>query len=87
MTTWLSSPSMVDLVLLVVALEAAWLLAARRLRPAQVMLALLPGVILLLALRAALAGLDGVWIAGLLAASFPAHLADLAHRRAFATRR
>lgn len=78
---------MVDFVLVVVAFEVVWLVAGRRLPPGQVAFAVLPGVFLLLALRAALAGMDGLWIAALLAASFPAHLADLAHRRAFASRR
>jgi hypothetical protein len=36
---------------------------------------------MLLALRAALTGLAWPWIALALAASFPAHLADLARRR------
>ncbi|MET3827605.1 MULTISPECIES: hypothetical protein [Sphingomonas] len=44
-------------------------------------LRLLPGAMMLLALRAALTGLAWPWIALALAASFPAHLADLARRR------
>ena len=87
MTDWLSSPSVVDLVLAVVVLEAAWLIGARRMPPVEVTLCLLPGFILLLALRGALAGIETGWIAVLLAASFPVHLADLARRRASWTRR
>ena len=45
------------------------------------LLALLPGVFMLLALRAALTGAAWPWIAGALAASFPFHLADMARRR------
>ncbi|WP_242138624.1 MULTISPECIES: hypothetical protein [unclassified Sphingomonas] len=44
-------------------------------------LRLLPGAIMLLALRAALLGLAWPWIALALAASFPVHLADLGRRR------
>jgi hypothetical protein len=43
-------------------------------------LRLLPGALMLLALRAALLGLCWPWIALALAASFPAHLADLRRR-------
>jgi len=42
---------------------------------------LLPGALMLLALRAAVTGLAWPWIALALAASFPPHLADLARRR------
>ena len=44
-------------------------------------LALLPGVFMLLALRASLTGAPWPWIAAPLAASFPFHIADLARRR------
>ena len=43
-------------------------------------LRLLPGALMLLALRAALTGAGWPWIALALAASFPVHLADLARR-------
>ena len=42
---------------------------------------LLPGALMLLALRAALTGMAWPWIALALMASFPAHLADLVRRR------
>ncbi len=68
----------VDAILLVLALEAAILIAARR--PAlNVALALGPGAALLLALRAGLAGEVAIALA-CLAGSFPLHLADLARR-------
>ena len=41
---------------------------------------LLPGALMVLALRAALIGADWVWIALPLALSFPFHLADLSRR-------
>ena len=76
----------VDLVLAVVAAEFAWLNlrpAARRLRATALdrALALLPGVFLLLAVRAALTGAAWPWVALLLTASLPFHLWDVARRR------
>ena len=43
-------------------------------------LRLLPGALMMLALRAALTGMGWPWIALALAASFPAHLADISRR-------
>ncbi|MEG3177861.1 hypothetical protein U1872_16595 [Sphingomonas sp. RB3P16] len=62
-------------------LEMVWLTRARGWGLATAALALLPGALILLALRAALTGMAWPWIATALAASFPAHLADLARRR------
>lgn len=76
----------VDLVLAVMALEFAWLTlrphAALR-RPGLVDrgLAFLPGVFILLAVRAALTGAGWPWVALMLAASFPFHIADVLRRR------
>ncbi len=70
----------VDLVLAVMLAEAAYLLARRR-RPAiDLLLALAPGALLLLALRAALTQMGWEWVALFVALSFPAHLADLRRR-------
>ena len=44
------------------------------------LLALLPGVFMLLALRASLTGAPWPWIAAPLAASFPFHIADMMRR-------
>ncbi len=44
------------------------------------LLRLLPGALMIVALRAALTGADWYWVALALLLSFPAHLADLAHR-------
>ena len=75
---WLFSTGLaVDIVLLVIAIEALWLRLRRRWPPMALLCRLMPGVMMLLALRAALNGLDWVWIAVPLAASFPFHLADL----------
>ena len=70
----------VDIVLLVIALELAWLLRSGW-GVGDALLRLGPGVLLLLALRAALTGLDWRWIALPLLLSFPVHLADLWRRR------
>jgi hypothetical protein len=76
----------VDLILLVIVAEFVFLSSRRPRfghRPLMIdrVLAFAPGVCLLLALRAALTGSGWPWIAGLLAASFPFHLADLIRRR------
>ena len=44
----------------------------------QALLRLLPGALMILALRAALTGAGWQWVALALALAFPAHLADLA---------
>lgn len=75
----------VDLVLLVIAIEFIVLvtLARGRRKRAAVdwFFALMPGAMLLLALRAALVGAGWPWVALLIAASFPFHLIDLMRRR------
>lgn len=75
----------VDVVLVVIAIEffaLVFLRKGRRKKVAQdLFFALMPGVFLLLALRAALVGADWQWIALLIAGSFPFHLADLSRRR------
>ena len=61
---------------------AEWLILTRLRgwRGGEAGLRLLPGALMLLALRAALTGAGWPWIALALAASFPAHLADIARR-------
>ncbi|MEQ7874375.1 hypothetical protein ABDK56_10270 [Sphingomonas sp. ASV193] len=71
----------VDIVLAVMLAEALWLVGRARWRALDVALLLGPAVLILLALRAALTGAGWPAIAGLLAASLPLHLADLARRR------
>ena len=68
----------VDIVLAVIAAELVWLVAARGWRAIDAVLRLAPGALMLLALRAALTGLDWYWIGVPLLLSFPVHLADLA---------
>lgn len=76
---WLfASGHAADLILVVMLVEMVWLVRARRWPFAAAALRLLPGALMILALRAALVGAAWPWIALGLAASFPAHLADLA---------
>ncbi|UZK66656.1 hypothetical protein [Sphingomonas sp. M1-B02] len=75
---WLfASGHAVDLVLAVIALELLWLTRWGGWRIADALLRLAPGALMLLALRAALAGMDWRWIGLPLLLSFPVHLADL----------
>lgn len=79
--TWLfASGHAVDIVLAVIFVELIWLIA-RGADAAGIILRLGPGALMLLALRAALTGLDWRWIAVPLLLSFPVHLADLARTR------
>lgn len=79
LTAFFASGQAADLVLVVLAIEALLLLRAGR-ALVDVALLLLPGALMMLALRAALVGAPWPWIALSLAASFPVHLADLVRR-------
>ena len=85
MQDFIFSGHAVDLVLLVIAIEFCVLLGLRRKdgkRAAiDLFFALMPGAMLLLALRFALTGAEWPWIAGMIAVSFPFHLVDLIRRR------
>ncbi len=70
----------VDLVLVVMAVEALVLVSMKR-RALTVVLTILPGAAMMLALRAAMTGAGWQWIAIWLTVSLPLHLADLRHRR------
>ncbi|WP_269514716.1 hypothetical protein [Brevundimonas subvibrioides] len=80
MSDFFASAHAVDLILAIMAIEAAVLLATRRMTPYGMLLVFGPGVCILLAARAALVGADWGWIALALAASFPLHLLDLRRR-------
>ncbi len=78
---WLfDSGHAVDIVLVVIALEFAWLVARMKWRALDAALRLMPGALILLALRGALTGADWRWIALPLLLSFPVHVADLKRR-------
>jgi len=82
---FVQSGRIVDLALAVVAIEFFALVLRRRAWDGSyavtVALALAPGACLLLALRAALSGDEGVWVWAWLAASLPLHGLDLIRRR------
>jgi len=80
MSALFDSGRIIDVILLLVALEAVALLAWRRQRAAPLLVGLLPGVALMLAIRAALTGSGWPWIAALLGAALALHLIDLAIR-------
>ena len=69
-----------DLVIAVIVLEFFWLVAKGRWRAGALALRLLPAVLMMLSLRAALTGAAWPWIALPLILSFPIHLADLRRR-------
>lgn len=87
MEAFVSSGRVVDLILVVMALEFAALVTqpgrkSRREAAIDAALGLAPGACLLLALKAALTDSGWPWVAFWIAASFPLHLADLRRRRA-----
>lgn len=80
-----ASGRIVDLIIALIVVEAAALVALRRTRRrgpdvASVIAMLVPGVFLLLALRAALTAAPWTTISLWLAAALVAHIADVAHR-------
>jgi hypothetical protein len=82
MQAFFASGRVADLVLLVLLLEALGLAlwhrrTGRGLPPAAILGLALPGVALVLALRAALVGAGWAWVAAALIAAFAAHLLDL----------
>lgn len=79
--TWLfASGHAVDVVLVVLLGEAFALIGRRHASAATIALALLPGALILLAVRAALTGGTWPWVALPLAASLPVHLLDVRRR-------
>jgi hypothetical protein len=85
MKAFVESGLVIDLALLVIALEVVVLLVLRRrtargLRPLDVLGQLLAGALLLLGIRCAVTGADHRWTLLCLSASFPAHAFDLARR-------
>lgn len=79
---YLTHGAAVDLILSVMVVEYL-IFAPRQIEAARrldLLIALLPGLFLVLALRFALTGAHVLWIAGCLAASFPVHLLDLRRR-------
>ena len=80
LAAFFTSGHAVDLVLALMAAEAVVLILVKR--PAlTVVLTILPGLAMMLALRAALTGAGWSWVAIWLTVSLPLHLADLRHRK------
>lgn len=78
---WLfASGHAVDIVLAVIVLELVWLVTRGGWSAGAALMRLMPGALMLLALRAALTGCAWPWIALPLLLSFPVHLADLRRR-------
>jgi hypothetical protein len=69
-----------DFALIALALEVVALIQFRCRVPANVITAALPGVCLLLALRAALVGAGWMWVCFWLTIALPAHLLDFWRR-------
>jgi heme A synthase len=70
----------IDLILVVMLIEALLFWRRGRASPMDIALALLPGALILLGARAALVGAPWPLIALPLALSFPVHLADIRRR-------
>lgn len=79
-STLFGSGRAIDIVLGFVAIEAFLLATWKRWRASEIISALLPGVFLLLAIRAALTGSPWFVVALFITASLPAHLYDLRRR-------
>lgn len=69
-----------DLILLILVAELLWLTLARRLTLADAVGLVLPGLLIVLGLRAAMVGAHWPWIAAPLALALPVHLFDLGRR-------
>jgi hypothetical protein len=80
MEEFFASGRAVDLVLLVLAAEALWL-KYRGWLWLDIIAALLPAVLMMIALRAALTGMEWPFVSLPLALAFPVHLYDLKRRR------
>ena len=86
MEAFFASGHAVDVVLVVLAVEAVWL-KLRGAGWADIISALLPAVLMMLALRAALIGMAWPFVSIPLALAFPVHLYDLYRRKMLATKR
>ncbi len=69
-----------DMVLVVMAVEGAWLVRHKHWSAGDAACRLLPGALMMLGLRAALTGAAWPLVALPVALSFPVHLADLRRR-------
>ena len=81
MAALFASGHAVDIVLIVMIVEAVWLATRDKWAVADIAACILPGALMMLALRAALTGAGWPWVALFLTLSLPVHLADLRRRR------
>ena len=79
MDEFFASGRAVDIVLAVLVVEAVWL-RLRSIRWADIIPALLPAVLMMLALRAALTGMAWPFVSLPLILAFPVHIYDLKRR-------
>ena len=80
LTTYFASGRAADVILAVLALEMLWLWRVRRAPLMTALGVVLPGALIVVALRGALTGAGWPAIALPLAVSLPVHLLDLARR-------
>lgn len=85
MDAFFASGRAADLILLILALEFAWLVGSKRMSTADTLGLAGPGMLIVLGLRGALTGAAWPWIAAPLALALPVHLMDV--RRRLASRR
>ncbi len=81
MSGLLTSPHLIDLILLFTVVEAVVVVRLRILSPSGIARILLPGAFVMIALRAALADSAWPWVPLALAFALVAHLFDLFGRR------
>jgi hypothetical protein len=74
---WIESGHAITVIIFVVLAEMALLALWKRRRGVRTIIGLIPGLCLMLALRAALIGQGSEWIGLWLTAALPAHLLDL----------
>jgi len=80
MSALFASGHAVDIALAVMLCETIFLIGRRKAVTVPIILAILPGAIILLAVRAALTGASWQWVALALAASLSVHVVDMRRR-------
>lgn len=81
MEAFFESGRAIDVILAIMLLEMLVLIARKRGDTVSIVLAILPGMLILLALRGVITGAPWPLVAALLLGSWPIHLADIRRRR------
>ena len=81
MEAFFTSGHAIDAVLAIMVIEILYLIRRKRTDPLSVILAVLPGMLILLAMRLAITGAPWPAVAALLLTSWPVHIADIKRRR------